>query len=358
MTARRFFPNFLNLDATFNQHEKWRADDPQRYLYEVATMGCRTRVFENRYGEKTSVGRGNLSFTTINPVRIAIEVMGMKNKEERIARFFEKLDDVLDITARQLDERYQFQKTALAKQFPLVMSVLWNGSDRHSPNDTVESVLPQGTLGIGFIGLAETLIALVGKHHGESEEAQELGLKIVRHMRSRVNEYSEKYGHNYSVLATPAEGLSGRFTKRDRASFGVIEGVTDKDYYTNSNHVPVYYHCSPRHKAKIEAPYHELTGGGHIFYVEIDGDATHNEEAIMQIVDLIDKYNIGYGSVNHNRNHCPRCGYENADTGMDTCPKCGTHFETIQRITGYLVGTTDRWNSGKLAELHDRIVHK
>lgn len=358
VTARRFFPNFLNLDATFNQHEKWRADDPQRYLYEVATMGCRTRVFENRYGEKTSVGRGNLSFTTINPVRIAIEVMGMKNKEERIARFFEKLDDVLDITARQLDERYQFQKTALAKQFPLVMSVLWNGSDRLSPNDTVESVLPQGTLGIGFIGLAETLIALVGKHHGESEEAQELGLKIVRHMRSRVNEYSEKYGHNYSVLATPAEGLSGRFTKRDRASFGVIEGVTDKDYYTNSNHVPVYYHCSPRHKAKIEAPYHELTGGGHIFYVEIDGDATHNEEAIMQIVDLIDKYNIGYGSVNHNRNHCPRCGYENADTGMDTCPKCGTHFETIQRITGYLVGTTDRWNSGKLAELHDRIVHK
>ena len=219
-------------------------------------------------------------------------------------------------------------------------------------------MLPQGTLGIGFIGLAETLIALVGKHHGESEEAQELGLKIVRHMRSRINEYSEKYSHNYSVLATPAEGLSGRFTKRDRASFGVIEGVTDKDYYTNSNHVPVYYHCSPRHKAKIEAPYHELTGGGHIFYVEIDGDATHNEEAIMQIVDLIDKYNIGYGSVNHNRNHCPRCGYENADTGMDTCPKCGTHFETIQRITGYLVGTTDRWNSGKLAELHDRIVHK
>ncbi len=358
VTARRFFPNFLNLDATFNQHEKWRPDDPQRYLYEVATMGCRTRVFENRYGEKTSVGRGNLSFTTINPVRIAIEVMGMKNKEERIARFFEKLDDVLDITARQLDERYQFQKTALAKQFPLVMSVLWNGSDRLSPNDTVESVLPQGTLGIGFIGLAETLIALVGKHHGESEEAQELGLKIVRHMRSRVNEYSEKYGHNYSVLATPAEGLSGRFTKRDRASFGVIEGVTDKDYYTNSNHVPVYYHCSPRHKAKIEAPYHELTGGGHIFYVEIDGDATHNPEVIMRVVDMMDKYNIGYGSVNHNRNHCPRCGYENADTGMDTCPKCGTHFETIQRITGYLVGTTDRWNSGKLAELHDRIVHK
>ena len=177
-------------------------------------------------------------------------------------------------------------------------------------------------------------------------------------MKSRVNEFCETYGHNYSVLATPAEGLSGRFTKRDRASFGVIPGVTDKDYYTNSNHVPVYYHCSPRHKAKVEAPYHKLTGGGHIFYVEIDGDATHNEEAIMQIVDMMDKYDLGYGSVNHNRSHCPKCGYENAEKDMHECPKCGSRFETIQRITGYLVGTTDRWNSGKLAELKDRVVHK
>ncbi len=358
VTARRFFPNFLNLDATFNQDEDWREDDPKRYLHEVATMGCRTRVFENRYGERTSVGRGNISFTTINIVRLAIEVMNVKVKEERIERFFEKLDEVLDITAQQLDERFNFQKTALAKQFPLVMSVLWNNSENLQPNDTIESVINQGTLGIGFIGLAECLIALVGKHHGESEEAQALGLKIVSHMRSRVNEYCEKYGHNYSVLATPAEGLSGRFTKKDRKTFGEIPGVTDKDYYTNSNHVPVYYHCSPRHKAKIEAPYHALTTGGHIFYVEIDGDATHNEESIMQIVDLMDQYNIGYGSVNHNRNHCPKCGYENASKDETVCPKCGTRFETIQRITGYLVGTTDRWNSGKLAELHDRIVHK
>ena len=177
-------------------------------------------------------------------------------------------------------------------------------------------------------------------------------------MRSMVIDFWERYGHNYCVLATPAEGLRGRFTNRDRASFGVIEGITDKDYYTNSNHVPVYYHCSPRHKAKVEAPYHELTRGGHIFYVEIDGDATHNEECIMQIVDMMDKYNMGYGSVNHNRNHCPNCGYENADMEMKVCPKCGAQFETIQRITGYLVGTTDRWNSGKLAELHDRVVHK
>lgn len=358
VTARRFFPNFVNLDASFNQHEKWRADDPERYKYEVATMGCRTRVFENRYGEKTSIGRGNISFSTINIVRIAIELMGIREKEERIERFFEKLDEVLDITAQQLDERFNFQKTALAKQFPLVMSALWNGADKLDPNDTIEPVINQGTLGIGFIGLAECLIALIGKHHGESDEAQALGLKIIKHMRSRVNEYCEKYGHNFSVLATPAEGLSGKFTKKDRKTFGIIPGVTDKEYYTNSNHVPVYYHCSPRHKAKIEAPYHELTGGGHIFYVEIDGDATHNEESIMQIVDLLDQYNMGYGSVNHNRNHCPRCGYENADQNTDTCPKCGTKFETIQRITGYLVGTTDRWNSGKLAELHDRIVHE
>lgn len=358
VTARRFFPNFVNLDATFNQHEKWDAKDPERYKYEVATMGCRTRVFENRYGDKTSIGRGNISFSTINIVRIAIELMGIKDKEERIGRFFEKLDEVLDITALQLNERYNFQKTAFAKQFPLVMSALWNGADRLGPNDTIESVINQGTLGIGFIGLAECLIALVGKHHGESDEAQALGIRIVKHMRSRVNEYCETYGHNYSVLATPAEGLSGKFTKKDRKTFGVIPGVTDKEYYTNSNHIPVYYHCSPRHKAKIEAPYHELTGGGHIFYVEIDGDATHNEESIMQIVDLLDRYNMGYGSVNHNRNHCPRCGYENASLNESNCPKCGTKFETIQRITGYLVGTTDRWNSGKLAELHDRIVHE
>lgn len=358
VTARRFFPNFLNLDATYNRHEKWDANDPERYNYEVATMGCRTRVFENRYGDKTSIGRGNISFSTINIVRMAIELMSVLDKEERIRRFFEKLDEILDITAMQLEERYNFQKTAFAKQFPLVMGVLWNGADHLGPNDTIESVINQGTLGIGFIGLAECLIALTGKHHGEDEEAQALGLRIVRHMRSRVNEYSEKYGHNFSVLATPAEGLSGKFTKKDRKTFGIIPGITDKEYYTNSNHVPVYYHCSPRHKAKIEAPYHELTGGGHIFYVEIDGDATHNEESIMQIVDLLDKYNMGYGSVNHNRNHCPRCGYENTVQDESHCPKCGEKFETIQRITGYLVGTTDRWNSGKLAELHDRIVHK
>ncbi|MCH5223346.1 MAG: anaerobic ribonucleoside triphosphate reductase [Muribaculaceae bacterium] len=357
VSARRFFPNFLNLDATFNQSEEWKIDDPKRYVHEVATMGCRTRVFENRFGEKTSIGRGNLSFTTINIVRLALEVKDIEEPQLRIDKFFQKLDRVLELTAKQLDERFQFQKTAFAKQFPLVMSSLWNHSASLKPNDTIENVINQGTLGIGFIGLAETLIALTGKHHGESEEAQELGIRIVSYMRDRANEFSNRYGHNYSVLATPAEGLSGKFTKIDKKAFGVIPGITDKNYYTNSNHVPVYYHCSPRHKAKIEAPYHDLTRGGHIFYVEIDGDATHNEEAIMQIVDLMDQYNIGYGSVNHNRNHCPKCGYENADKNQHVCPKCQSSFETIQRITGYLVGTTDRWNSGKLAELNDRIVH-
>lgn len=358
VSARRFFPNFLNLDASFNKDEAWDANDPRRFEHEVATMGCRTRVYENRFGEKTSIGRGNISFTTVNIVRIALEVMHIENQEERINAFFSRFDEILDLTARQLDERFQFQKTAFAKQFPLVMRVLWNHADSLKPNDTIESVINQGTLGIGFIGLAECLIALTGKHHGECEESQKLGLRIITHMRDKANEYSENYRHNYSVLATPAEGLSGRFTKIDRKTFGVVPGVTDKDYYTNSNHVPVYYHCSPRHKAKIEGPYHDLTRGGHIFYVEIDGDATHNEESIMQIVDMMDQYNIGYGSVNHNRNHCPNCGYENAEKDVEFCPKCGEKFETIQRITGYLVGTTDRWNSGKLAELHDRIVHK
>ncbi|MDE6586908.1 MAG: anaerobic ribonucleoside triphosphate reductase [Paramuribaculum sp.] len=359
VTARRFFPNFVNLDATYNRHEKWNPDDPKRYLYEVATMGCRTRVFENRYGEKTSVGRGNLSFSTLNIVRMAIECMGINEQEERITRFFAKLDECLEIVARQLCDRYNFQKTALAKQFPLLMSRLWNGSETLRPDDRIESVINQGTLGIGFIGLAECLVALTGKHHGESAESQTLGLRIVSHMRSRANEFSERYGHNFSVLATPAEGLSGKFTAKDRKSFGVIPGITDKIYYTNSNHVPVYYKCSPAHKAKVEAPYHELTRGGHIFYVEIDGDATHNPEAISQIVDLMDKNNMGYCSVNHNRNRCMNCGYEDAQAELKECPECGSSYiDRLQRITGYLVGTTDRWNNAKLAELNDRVVHK
>ncbi len=358
VSARRFFPNFLNLDATFNQDEDWRADDPKRYLHEVATMGCRTRVFENRFGPRTSVGRGNLSFTSINIVRLAIECMNISDKEQRIAKFFALLDNMLEITAKQLHNRLEFQKTAFAKQFPLLMSALWVGCDKLKPTDTIASVINQGTLGIGFIGLAECLVALTGKHHGESDEAQQLGIKIVTYMRDRALDFCDRYQHNYSILATPAEGLSGRFTRIDRKKFGVIPGITDRDYYTNSNHVPVYYKCSARHKAEIEAPYHDLTRGGHIFYVEIDGDATHNPEAIMRVVEMMDRFNMGYGSVNHNRNRCIDCGYENASPGLETCPKCGsTNIDRLQRITGYLVGTTDRWNKAKLAELNDRVTH-
>ena len=359
VAARRFFPNFVNLDATYNQHEKWREDDPKRYQYEVATMGCRTRVFENRFGEKTSIARGNLSFSTINIVRLAIECMDIEDKGCRIESFFANLDELLEITAKQLCDRYDFQKTALAKQFPLLMSSLWIGCENLKPNDVIGGVINQGTLGIGFIGLAECLIALTGKHHGESEEAQALGLRIVTYMRDRASEFSERYQHNFSVLATPAEGLSGGFTRIDRKKFGEIKGVTDKIYYTNSNHIPVYYKCSPKHKAEVEAPYHDLTRGGHIFYIEIDGDATHNPQAIMDIVDLMDKYDIGYCSVNHNRNRCMNCGYEDAQLELEVCPKCGSeNIDKLQRITGYLVGTTERWNKAKLAELNDRVIHK
>lgn len=359
VSARRFFPNFLNLDATFNQHESWNADDPRRFEHEVATMGCRTRVFENRFGKKTSIGRGNLSFSTLNLVRVALECRNIENEKERIDCFYSKLDQLLDLAALQLHRRFEFQKTAAPKQFPLLMSVLWEGCEQLKEEDDIEKVINQGTLGIGFIGLAEALVALIGKHHGEDEGAQKLGLEVVTYMRDRVNEYSEKYQHNYSVLATPAEGLAGRFTRRDKKDFGLIEGITDREYYTNSNHVPVYYSCSAHQKAKVEAPYHDLTRGGHIFYVEVDGDATHNPEVIMSVVDMMDKYNMGYASVNHNRNRCLKCGYENADAKLATCPKCGSsEIDRLQRITGYLVGTTDRWNSAKLAELNDRIIHE
>ncbi len=359
VSARRFFPNFLNLDATFNQHEDWKADDPRRFEHEVATMGCRTRVFENRFGKKTSIGRGNLSFSTINLVRIALECRNIENEKERIDCFYSKLNQILDLTALQLHRRFEFQKTAAPKQFPLLMSVLWEGCEQVKDENTIEKVINQGTLGIGFIGLAEALVALVGKHHGEDEQAQKLGLEIVTYMKDRVNEFSEKYQHNYSVLATPAEGLAGRFTRRDKKDFGLIKSITDREYYTNSNHVPVYYQCSAHRKAKTEAPYHDLTRGGHIFYVEIDGDATHNPDAILTVVDMMDKYNMGYASVNHNRNRCLKCGYENSDTKLTQCPKCGSdEIDRLQRITGYLVGTTDRWNSAKLAELNDRIIHE
>ncbi len=359
VTAKRFFPNFLNLDATFNQSDEWRADDPKRYVHEVATMGCRTRVYENRHGDKTSIGRGNLSFSTINIVKLGIECMNIADEKERIATFYEKLDKCIDVTARQLYDRYSFQRTALKKQFPMLMSGMWYGSEKISNEEQVKDILKSGTLGIGFIGLAETLIALTGKHHGESEESQKLGLEIVEHMSNRIKEIADERNLNYSLLATPAEGLSGKFTKRDRELFGIIKNITDKEYYTNSSHVPVWYKCSVEHKAEVEGPYHKYEAGGHIFYVELDGDATHNPECIMQTVDLMDKYNIGYGSVNHTRNRCLDCGFENADENVTVCPECGSeNIDTIQRITGYLVGSTNSWNAAKKAELKDRVTHE
>lgn len=358
VTAKRFFPNFLNLDATFNKDEAWNPEDPRRFEHEVATMGCRTRVYENRHGEKTSIGRGNLSFSTMNLPGLALSVMHIQDKAERINTFFQKLSRLTDVTIRQLLKRYEFQCEALAKQFPLLMSGMWMGSENLKSTDKVAPVLKHGTLGVGFIGLAECLIALIGKHHGESQEAQELGLSIIASITNLVDIRAKEYSLNFSVLATPAEGLSGKFTKKDRKKYGVVPGVTDKDYYTNSNHVPVYYHCSAKHKAAVEGPYHELTRGGHIFYVELDGDATHNVQAIDDIVKLMDKYNIGYASVNHNRNRCMTCGYEDASKDLQECPQCGSsHIDRLQRITGYLVGTTDRWNDGKLAELKDRVTH-
>ena len=352
VTAKRFFPNYLNLDAPFNQNELWKPDDPERYKYEVATMGCRTRVFEDRHGIKTSIGRGNLSFTTINLVRIALE-------SENYAEFLIKLEEVQDIAVRQLIDRYDFQKTALKKQFPMLMSGLWMDSD-DIPNDDMEvgNVLEHGTLSVGFIGLAEALIVLFGAHHGESEYVQQKGLAIVKEMSDRCKYWADQYDLNISLIATPAEGLSGKFVKKDREDFGVIPRVTDKDYYTNSNHVPVGFEISFEDKLRIEAPYHALTPAGHIAYLEVDGNPEQNVEAVHEMVDLMREYNVGYGSINFARARCLDCGYEDGSTKFDVCPNCGSHnVDVIERITGYLVGTTNRWNDGKKAELNDRVSH-
>lgn len=338
---------------------------------------CRTRVFDNRFGERTSIGRGNLSFSTLNLPKLAIEVAiedgylvktsrgyrfsGLKKSQKdiirRVEKFWIKLDKMTRLISKQLDNRYNFQKDALAKQFPLLMSGLWNGSDKLKPTDTIESVINQGTLGIGFIGLAEALIALTGKHHGEDDYSQSIGLKTIEIMNEIASEMSDEYQHNYAVLATPAEGLSGYFTRIDKNEFGIIPGVTDKDYYTNSNHVPVYYKCTPQHKAEIECPYHNLTKGGHIFYVEADTDITKNPSVIGQINKMAIANNGGYISINHNQARCPHCNYETNKPGVTKCPKCGDEMDQLSRITGYLVSTTDRWNSGKKAELKDRVTH-
>jgi ribonucleoside-triphosphate reductase len=352
VTAKRFFPNFINLDAPFNRHEKWDANDPKRYMYECATMGCRTRVFDNLCGERTSVGRGNLSFTTVNLVRMALESKG------DIDLFYTFLSHFTAVAIEQLIDRYKFQRTGLKKQFPLLMSGMWNGSEELKSDEELGDVIKQGTLSVGFIGLAECLIALTGKHHGESEEAQNIGLEILTTMNNACKYYAEKYDLNISVIATPAEGLSGKFVKKDREDYGVIPNVTDRDYYTNSNHVPVWFKCTMEHKMKVEAPYHALTPAGHIAYLEVDGDPEKNVAAVEQMVNLMRKYNVGYGSINHARARCLDCGYESGSELFETCPQCNSsNVDVLERITGYLVGGTNKWNSGKKAELNDRVSH-
>lgn len=356
VSAKRLFPNFSFIDAPFNLKYYKEGD----YNTEVAYMGCRTRVMANVYDKSKEIvsGRGNLSFTSINLPRLAIMSKG------NLDTFYKLLDEKMDLVTEQLMDRYKIQAKKRVRNYPFLMGQgVWLGSDNLKEDDEVGEVLKNGTLSIGFIGLAETLKALIGSHHGESEEARELGLKIIGYMRDRMDKEAEKTGFNYSLLATPAEGLSGRFVKMDRKKFGKIEGVTDKDYYTNSFHVPVYYKVNAFNKIKIEAPYHDLTNAGHISYVELDGDPTKNLVAFEQIIRCMKESGIGYGSINHPVDRDPVCGY----TGVigDTCPKCGRKefenglggFERIRRITGYLVGTVDRFNNAKQSEEKDRVKH-
>ena len=353
-SARRLFPNFSFLDAPFNlQYYK-----PGRPETEIAYMGCRTRVIGNVYDPSREIcnGRGNLSFTTINLPRLAIKAKG------DLSLFFEGLDRMLDLCVAQLLERFEIQCRKHVRNYPfLIGQGVWLDSDQLDWDDEVRQVLRHGTLSVGFIGLAETLKSLTGEHHGQSEKARVLGLEIISHMRSRMDEESAKRGLNFSLLATPAEGLSGRFVKLDKARFGTIPGVTDRDYYTNSFHVPVYFPISAYDKIRIEAPYHALTNAGHISYIEMDGDPTENLEAFEKVIRCMKENGIGYGSVNHPVDRDPVCGF----SGIigDQCPGCGrteadgVPFERIRRITGYLVGTLDRFNNAKRAEEHDRVKH-
>ena len=361
VSAKRLFPNFSFLDAPFNL-KSYKPGQPET---ETTYMGCRTRVMGNVCGEEVASGRGNLSFTTINLPRLGIKhgiVNGRSNAN--IDEFFEDLDEKIDLVIDQLLERMQIQGNKKVKNFPFLMGQgIWQGSDKLSPEDTLQDVIKQGTLTVGFIGLAECLIALTGQHHGESEESQELGLKIVSHMRKRMDEATEKYKLNFSLIATPAEGLSGRFTEIDKKIYGEIKGITDKEYYTNSFHVPVYYNISAFNKIKIEAPYHELTNGGHITYVELDGDTSNNLQAFETVIRSMKEMGIGYGSVNHPVDRDPVCGFSGVIPGT-ICPVCGRNeeesdikFERIRRITGYLDGTVDRFNDAKKAEVRDRVKH-
>ena len=352
-SAKRLFPNFSFLDAPYNL----RYYKPGHPETEVAYMGCRTRVLANVYDENAEVAsrRGNLSFTSINLPRIAIEAKG------DIPWFFEELERKMKLVFDQLNERFEIIARKKVYNFPFLMGQhVWRGSENLKWDEEVREVLKHGTLTMGFIGLAETLVALRGKHHGESEESQNLGLEIVGFMRRFLDEKAQKHKLNYTLIATPAEGLSGRFVQLDRKKFGSLPGITDRDYYTNSFHIPVYYPISAFRKISLEAPYHALTNAGHITYVEMDGDPLKNLDAFEKIVRHMHDTGVGYGSINHPVDRDPVCGY-NGIIG-DSCPQCGRteeehKFERIRRITGYLVGTTDRFNNAKQTEEKDRVKH-
>ena len=367
-TSHALFPNFVFLDTPFNQHELWRADDPKRYLHEIATMGCRTRVFENVCGPKTSVGRGNLSFTTMNLPRLAIEASRRAQRElptapveqqqERArALFLESVREMATFIGDQLHERYLYQRSALARQFPFMMgNDVWKGGAALAPQDEVGSVFDSGTLGIGFIGGHNAMVALYGEGHGRSDRSWQTLYDAVQVINEVVREYKQKYHLNYSVLATPAEGLSGRFTRMDRKRYGIIPGVNDLDYYVNSFHVDVREEIGMHDKIRREAPFHAITLGGHISYIELDGEAKKNVSVILKLVKTMKDTGIGYGSINHPVDTCQDCGYRGII--YDKCPVCTSdRIARLRRITGYLTGSLESWNSAKQAEEHDRVKH-
>ena len=367
-TSHALFPNFVFLDTPFNQHELWRADDPKRYLHEIATMGCRTRVFENVCGPKTSVGRGNLSFTTMNLPRLAIEASRRAQRElptapveqqQECARvlFLESVREMATFIGDQLHERYLYQRSALARQFPFMMgNDVWKGGAALAPQDEVGSVFDSGTLGIGFIGGHNAMMALYGEGHGRSDRSWQTLYDAVQVINEVVREYKQKYHLNYSVLATPAEGLSGRFTRMDRKRYGIIPGVNDLDYYVNSFHVDVREEIGMHDKIRREAPFHAITLGGHISYIELDGEAKKNVSVILKLVKTMKDTGIGYGSINHPVDTCQDCGYRGII--YDKCPVCASdRIARLRRITGYLTGSLESWNSAKQAEEHDRVKH-